>query len=119
MDDREQCLRRLAPGDIFHGHGASGASLICLVVEVDGKALQARRITTQELLSFDRHTGAEIGGSGIIRSVEPLPDGMHDTLLGLDRRYARGGPNDEHLKLTEAERDVLLHVGDYYAAHPI
>lgn len=83
---------RLAVGGIFHGNSPNGASLICLVTSVTDTATHARRVTTQEYLQFNRLTGAvEMDADqipGRINSTCPLPDDIHDIMLGLAQNSA-------------------------------
>jgi hypothetical protein len=115
--DRPAALRSLAVGDIFHAEGDNGASLICLITAITDTAIQARTVTSQLSLDFDRQTG--IGGWGkgtcVVDSIAPLPTEIRDALLGLDRRYALGGDP----KLLDAEKRTLVFVGSFYAANPI
>ena len=114
---RPNALNRLTVGDIFHGEGSNGASLICLVTAITEASIQARTMTSQYDLEFDRQTGiCEWGGeTGVINSIAPLPADARETLLGLDRRYRSGDDS----KLTDAEKHALIFVASFYPAHPI
>jgi hypothetical protein len=92
--------------------------LICLVEEVSEDRIDARRITTQEHLSFDGSTGREIGDRSAcaIDSVAPLPVPVHNILLGLERKM-RLQSDREKFKLDRDEREALMFVGPYYAAN--
>jgi hypothetical protein len=122
MAERENLLRNIVPGDIFHGHWPNGASLICLVTRVEGSVIEARTVTSQYELMFDRDTGQELHGDqkglGIIDSVAPLPLDVHNIFLGLDRRM-RLERNSERMKLSEAEKKAILFVDEYYSSNPL
>jgi hypothetical protein len=122
MAERENLLRNIRPGDIFHGHRPNGVSLICLATRVEGSIIEARTVTSQYELVFDRDTGEELDGDqkslGSIDSVAPLPIGIHDVLLGLDRRM-RLERNPERMKLTEAEKKAVHFVDEYYGSNPM
>jgi len=121
MPDREALIRNIGVGDFFHATCPNGASMICLTTAVSDMAIQARRITTQEDLEFDRTTGLEkgpYGGPGRIDSVAPLPPEIHTVFLGLDHRY-RTSTDPERNKLSQAEIDAILYIDKYYPANPI
>jgi len=131
MADHPTLLTGLKVGDIFHAQAPSGASLICLVIGLDQRAIRARRITTQENLEFDRGTGIKLGDNRevpcIIDSIAPLPAEMHDVFLKLDRKYQALNAMDEkerfadleRLKLTDAEKAALLFVASHYPSNPL
>jgi hypothetical protein len=86
--DREAALRSLSAGDIFHARSPNGASMVCLVTEVDEGTIYARRIHTQDDEQFDRKTGYECGKDHTkIDCAAPLPPEIYDIFVGLDRRY--------------------------------
>ncbi len=122
MPNRETLIRNIKIGDIFHAESPNGASMICLATAVSDTTIQARRITTQDDLAFDRNTG--VGQSArrrvpcTINSVAPLPPEIHDIFLGLDHRY-RTSTDPERSKLSEAEIDAILYIDEYYPANPI
>lgn len=125
MPDRMTSLMRLAAGDIFHAEAPNGASLICLVVSTSETAIHARRVTTQEDLTFDRKTG--ISEDGVIDSVAPLPAEIHDTFLALDNKYKALMEIDEKdrfkdpgkFALSAAEKKALLFIDEHYSANPL
>src|SRR5947207_853489 len=118
MDDREIALRKLVAGDVFHAESPNGASLICLVISVTENTIQARTVTTQIHLEFDRETGiAEYGIELVpctIDSVAPLPLEIYNVILGIDRKF-RLENNLERFKLSDAEKRALLYVDPHYA----
>src|SRR5262245_30483286 len=117
--DRKTQLARLLPGDIFHAScSSSDASLICLVEEVSEDRIVARRITTQDRLSFDRTTGRDTRDKAAcaIDSTAPLPVPIHNTLLGLERKM-RLQSDPEKFKLDRDEREALMFVGPYYRSN--
>ena len=89
MSDRENALRNIAVGDIFHARNPqTGASLVCLVTGLDDASIYARRIHTQDDVRFDRNTGLKLGsGHTKIDCVAPLPPEVHNIFLAMDRRY--------------------------------
>jgi hypothetical protein len=117
MTDRRTAISSLTIGDLFHAEGDNGAKLICLVTGVIEKTVEARTVTSQIWLEFDRRTGIGKRGNGTceIDSIAPLPIEIRDVLLGLDQRYVRG----EDPKLLDTEKRALLFVGSFYAANPI
>ena len=129
MSIRKTLIGNLRVGDIFHAEYPNGASCVCLVLSVNNAAVHARRMTTQENLEFDRHTGMERVNDGqtqaVINSVAPLPSEIHNIFLALDRKYGQIEPKDwgesdlERFKLTEAEKKALLFVGTHYAANQL
>ena len=131
MPDRMTSLMRLAAGDIFHAEAPNGASYVCLVLDVKDRAIQARRVTTQEMLVFDRHTGTAQTGDGnvpcTITSVAPLPAEIHDTFLALDNKYKALMEIDEKdrfkdpgkFALSAAEKKALLFIDEHYSANPL
>jgi hypothetical protein len=131
MLDGNPDLSSLAVGDIFHATSPNSASLICLVLSVTPKTIEARRITTQESLSFDRQSGMEKTGPeqalAIIDSVAPLPSEIYNVFLDLDRKYGALMAMDEEsrfqdleqFKLTDAEKKALIFIASHYPANPL
>jgi hypothetical protein len=128
MNDRARALQSLAVGDVFHGHcPKSGASLICLVTSVSDNRIDARRITTQDDLQFDRRTGLEVGNVSAIDCVVPFPPDIYDIFLEMDRKYrelyemVRDGVEFdwERCKLTPDEKRALLFIDGHIEANPI
>ena len=122
MADRQTVLGKLTVGNIFHASGSTGASLICLIVAVTATTIKARRVTTQEVLEFDRQTGIERcddGTASKIDSVAPLPPDVFNTLLGIDQKF-RLLQDLRQAKLTDAEITVLgTYVGQHYGSNPL
>jgi hypothetical protein len=120
VTEREAILRKIDVGDLFHASAPNGASLICLTLRVTKSSIHAKRITTQSHHSFDPATGIEQrdGEPSAIDSVARLPDDTREALLGLDRVYAKGW-QDEHHKLTDAEKRALLFIGRFYRENPL
>ena len=117
MIDRDGALRNLVVADIFHAESPNGASLICLVTEIDETTIYARTVTTQRQYFFDRRTG--LGGAGgdqvvcAIDSIEPLPVEIHNAILGIDRKF-RLNFDPKKLKLNDAEKKALIFVDEFY-----
>ena len=118
MADRGAKLSRLVPGDIFHAECPSGASLICLVEAITDGRIEARRVTTQDHVTFELSTGLSLPDDGkarcLIDSIAPLPVDIHNIMLGLDRKMRL-----RFEKPDRAEKDALLFVADFYPAHPL
>lgn len=126
--NRKILIGNLIPGDIFHARAPNGASLICLVLSVDDKTIQARRVTTQENVEFDRRTGIATGEvpSGI-DSIAPLPPEIHSVFLEMDKKNRELMAMDEEsrfkdlerLKLTDAEKKALDFIYSHYSSNPL
>ena len=120
---RDERLRRLMAGDIIYGEDEKGIPLIWLVESTDDDRIFAHRMTTQESFVLDRKTGAIVASdsrySGFITSIEPLPEDKRNTLLGYDRRLRLAEIRPDMAKLTEAEKDTLLFLQEYYARFPL
>ena len=118
MADRGAKLSCLLPGDIFHAECPSGASLICLVEAITDGRIEARRVTTQDHVTFDLSTGLSLPDDGearcVIDSIAPLPVDIHNVMLGLDRKMRL-----RFEKPDRAEKDALLFVADFYPANPL
>jgi len=78
--DRETSLGKLLVGDIFHAEAPNGASLICLVTVLTEATIEARTLTHQMQLEFDRKTGvaawdgeSKFGDEPIISRSTRLP----------------------------------------------
>jgi hypothetical protein len=116
--DRREKLSRLLPGDIFHASCPNQeASLICIVEQVGRDRIEARRITTQDHVTFDS-AGHTLSDDPSIRysidSIAPLPVDIHGVLLGLERKMRL-----RFDKLNRAEKDALLFVADFYPANQL
>lgn len=131
MIDRETGLANLSVGDIFHAEYPNGASCICLVISIGETNIYARRVTTQENLSFDRQTGVEVvevdQPQAVIDSVVLLPPEVHSTFLEMNKKYetlmamdaaSRFEDLSRH-KLSEAEKRALSFVYDHYPSNPL
>lgn len=117
---RETLIGNLAVGDIFHAESDSGMELICLVTVVTGEWIKARTVTHQIEIDIDRKSGkGTCHWPGNVRacsidSVAPLPNDVHDTLLGLDRKM-RLEADLERMTLAPAEARALLFLDAHYA----
>ena len=120
MVDHKTMFKNLAVGDIFHAESPNRASLICLVVSIKRTTIQARTVTTQKYLEFNRETGvAELGNEPVlctIDSVVPLPEDIRNVILGIDEKF-RLEKDLERLKLNDAEKRSLLYVDSYYSSN--
>jgi hypothetical protein len=122
MIDRASALSNLVAGDIFHAKCPNGASLICLVETVTATTIQARTVTHQIHLEFDRTTGIALFGDDrvpcTIDSIAPLPIHIHDVMVAIDRKE-RLERNPEKHKLSREEKQALLFVSYYYPSNPL
>ncbi len=122
MVDRKTALEGLSVGDIFHAESPNGASLICLVEYVTNTTINARTVTTQKHLEFDRRTGiADLGGEAVpcvVDSVAPLPVDIHNAMLDIDRKF-RLEQAPARLRLTDAEKQALLYVDSHYSSNRV
>ncbi len=120
MIDRKSALSRLVVGDIFHATCPNGASLICLVEAVTDDRIEARRVTTQHHVVFDRATGLTLpvddDAECTIDSIAPLPVAIHNVMLGLDRRMRLMSDNGP---LDEEEKAAFRFITSYYPANPL
>jgi hypothetical protein len=118
--DRKRKLGRLVVGDIFHAMARNGAIYICLIEAVTGDKIEARRVTTQEHVAFDRSTGAILGDEApcTIDSIAPLPVHIHNVMLGLDRKM-RLQSDPEKYKLNKEEIQAIAFVNEYYPSNPL
>jgi hypothetical protein len=120
MTDRAAALNNLAVGDIFHAESPNVASLICLVMAVTKTTIQARTVTHQMHLEFDRQTGVAEWGDNrvpcVVDSVTPLPVDIHNVMLGLDRKM-RLEQDPERFKLNDAEKRALIYVDSHYSSN--
>jgi hypothetical protein len=118
--ERKRALGCLVVGDIFHAEARNGASYICLIEAVTAHKIEARRVTTQDHVEFDRSTGATLGNDGpcFIDSIAPLPLLIHNVMLGLDRKM-RLQRDLEKYKLNKEEIQAIGFVNEYYPLNPL
>ena len=115
VSDLPSKLSWLVPGDIVHGRGEGKQNVICLVESVEPNRIKTRRITTQELMTFDIGTGENIEAPGCrLDSIMPLPVEVHDVLLGLDCKMRLGNQ-----QMSEAEKVALDFADEVFLAHPL
>ena len=89
--------------------------MIYLVEAVGPDRIRTRQITTQEPLTFDIETAESIEAPGCrLGSIVPLPVGVHDALIGLDRKMRLGNQ-----QINEAEKAALDFAAEVYLAHPL
>ena len=102
-------------GDMFHAEGSNGASLICLCVSVTDATIQARTVTTQYSVEFDRQTGIAEWGSGeaVIDCTDALPEDIFRIMMQIDRKYGSELDQD-NLALTEEEKRALIFIARHY-----
>lgn len=133
IHDRRTLFHNITVGDIFHAAAPNGRSLICLTTSVTEKTIQARTVTHQMHLEFDREVGIaewigaldwpDLGMSDkpvrcTIDSVAPLPVDIHNVMLFIDRK-SRLNNDWAQVKLSEAEINALLFVSSFYRANSL
>jgi len=121
---REELLGLLVPGDILQAaHHTGNGRPPCLVVSVKSETITTRCVTTQRSYVFNRRTGETLADGGqqgaTVKSVEPLPAEVHNTLLEMDRKYRLGHRSASSTKLTEEQTKALLFIADHYDQHQI
>ena len=130
MTDREAALRSIGVGDIFHAQAPGGVSYPCLTLQIRENAIFARRVTTQSVHWFDRETGIEVDDDRIvIDSVAPLPDDIHEIMLGVDRLFREAEhrraedpdwkPAEDYFHLTKDQIRAFSFIAEFYPAHPL
>jgi hypothetical protein len=91
---------------------------ICIVTNVQDGKIEARSITTQEILIFQRRNQSNIfmEQSGWLRllGVPPAPAEVLSAFHELDRRY-RGMTSLEEARLTQDERLAIRWIYAHYA----
>jgi len=130
MLDRKTLIGNLNVGDIFHAEYPNGASCVCLVLSVNDASIQARRVTTQENLEFDRQTGVERDSNAqslaVINSVASLPAEIYNVFLAMDHKYkkfmamdekSRFEQNPEQFKLTDVEKKTFRFIDSHYSSN--
>ena len=83
-------------------------------------AIQARTVTHQIHLEFDRQTGVAEWDRVpcVVDSVTPLPVDIHNVMLGLDRKM-RLEQDPERFKLDDAEKRALIFVDSHYSSNRV
>jgi hypothetical protein len=80
--------------------------------------IEARRVTTQDHVTFELSTGLKLPDNGGARckidSIAPLLVDVHNVLVGLDRKMRL-----RFDKLSREEKDALLFLDDFYPANPL
>lgn len=105
-------FQNLRAGDIFlASYPARSGRLgrgICLVLSCRAGAVEARTVTTQWPVTFDRTSlmGEYDGTPFTVTYAKPLPQDVQSGLLSLDRRFSAG----DESKLTAEEKRALLFV---------
>ena len=124
-EQRLHKLKLLETGDILAARVPGGNNIPFLVVTADANSINARAITSQIPLVFDRSTGEALDDPDDhprrvwrISCVQPLPLEIHQLMLSLDRRM-RLGSNGITNPLDEGDKRALLYVGDYFEANAI
>jgi hypothetical protein len=113
-------IHNLRGGDIIHVKSDRMPSLICLIERIDSRDIVTRVITTQIPLTFNVATGIAIHirsdgqeSECEIDSLSPLPVGIHNVLLGMDRKMRLGVPPGVPI-LDKDEQAALDFVFDHY-----
>jgi hypothetical protein len=116
---REQALQGVTAGDVIYGIAAGGQQKILLVYKADQNGFWARHVTTGTKVEFGRDGRSRQptwdGGSCTIVSVAKLPSDEHEVAIGLDRKM-RSAKKLADLRLSEAEKHLLLTVHDFFKA---
>ncbi len=130
--DGKALLRNLIAGDVFHASGPGGASLVGLITAVT-ETTEARTVTHQMHLQFDRETGgaewnaakqwpgkghADEWGRSTIDSVAPLPVDAHKVMQFVDRKFRLAHLWDD-VALSDAEKHAFAFVDSRDREHPI
>lgn len=116
---RETLIGNLAVGDIFHAE-CDDMDLICLVTDLTGETIKGRTVTQQMTIEILRDSGKGVcRWAGNVRdctiiSVAPLPNDIHDTLLGIDRKM-RLEADPARMNLSRDETRALLFLDAHYA----
>lgn len=122
MNDRQDTLKCLVVGDVFHANSPNGASLTCLITNVTHNSIFARVIMSQVELIFDTRSGAATrnGRSVVctIDSIAPLPDEIRSAMLAIDKKF-RTEKVREHLKLTDTEIEAVQFLKSHYLSNPL
>lgn len=135
LENREEALRKIAVGDIFHAEGSTGSSRTCVAVQVRDTTILARDVSIQAIYEFNRRTGVAVRYFGstpydyIIDSVALLPDDIRDIILEIDQKNREGeyrraeDPNWERspadAALTESEIRAYLFCANFYRTNPL
>lgn len=98
-----------------------GDRRILLVYRADERRIYTRLITSQTKYKFGRSGKSHRTWGGVkctITSVAPLPPEDHAIAIGLDRKMRTGKQHPDWV-LSRPEIDLLLHVHDFFEAHPL
>lgn len=118
---RVKALNAIDVGDVIYGVTPSGRGKMLLVYDADEEVLHVRHVPSLGLAKIGRDgnsTWCEGGGSCIITSTAPLPTGIYDVVIGLDRKM-RNAKELSDLKLSNDEIQILLTQDDYFQARPL
>src|SRR4051812_25440585 len=91
---RQLALSAIKSGDVMYGISEAGNDKLLFVYDVSDDSIFARHITSQTSGVFDRYTGRTVsipsGGNCTIVSTAALPPELHETAVGLDRKFRTG-----------------------------
>ncbi len=113
---RADVLSTVQEGQLIHGRGDRGASMLLHVLAVTDTTICAWRLLTGGHEAFDYQTGR--GDRCQLDSIAPLPPDIHETIFNLDRRQ-RSCTNVEDAKLTTAEREAFVFIHHFYLANQL
>jgi len=119
MSARARALNAVKVGDVIFGIAEGGQPKLLLVYEADDEGFSARHVTSQTSARFGRDgksSWAPDGGSCVIVSTAQLPFDMHETVLGLDRKWA-AKPEYPDTKLSSAEIKLMTSHRAFFEAH--
>jgi hypothetical protein len=119
LTPREQALRGIKMGDIFHAKGNHGGPLICLATSITESTINARTVSHGLEFKFDRRTGLgkepKYSIEGTIDSVARLPQDIHDALISLDVKNRSKWDSP----LSTEQKRALIFTSHFYPEHPI
>jgi hypothetical protein len=117
---RQRALNAVKIGDVIYGRSGAGNDKLLLVYDVDETSIFARHITSQTWAKFHRADGnAEAvasGGTCTIVSTAALPPELHETAVGLDRKFRTGKAYPDFV-LSKAEIGLLRTYAELFRAH--
>lgn len=118
---RALALAAVKAQDVIHGVTNSGQLKLLLVYETSPARIRTRHVTTGEKIEFDRNGHSLPDGRKegcTITSTAVLSRADYETTIGLDRKMRTGKEHPDFV-LSRAEINLLLHVHEYFEAHPL
>ena len=121
QSDRKWILGNIEVGDVVFAVADDGAPKILLVYRTTKASIFARLVTSQTKIVLNRDgrsTFVDHNYTCEIVSAAPLPVEEYEVVLGLDRKM-RLAHAPEQLRLTDAEKRLLLGIDEFYKARPL